>query len=233
MNKGVFIVGTDTEVGKTVVTAGLIHILRQQGVNACSFKAVQSGGKWENGQLLDGDTLWVKKVCGIEEDYNLMNPYPLQPEVSPHLAARLEGKTIEPAKILQAYNTLQEKYDFIVAEGAGGLITPIVDNDYFIYNLIQDLKLPVIIVSRAGLGAINHSILTLNYLQKLAIPVKGIIVNNYSGQMHEKDNIECIANISGQKIIGVINHLDNLDSDPDYLNLKHEFSEKINIENII
>jgi len=113
MNKGVFIVGTDTEVGKTVVTAGLLHVLLQEGIRACSFKAVQSGGTWDKGHLIDGDTTWIKKVCQIDEDYCLMNPYPLQPEVSPHLAARLEGKIIKRENILNAFAKLQQKYDYI------------------------------------------------------------------------------------------------------------------------
>jgi len=233
MNKGVFIVGTDTEVGKTVVTAGLLHVLLQEGIRACSFKAVQSGGTWDKGHLIDGDTTWIKKVCQIDEDYCLMNPYPLQPEVSPHLAARLEGKIIKRENILNAFAKLQQKYDYIVAEGAGGVIVPLINNEYYIYNLIKDLNLPVVIVTRAGLGAINHTILTLDYLQKLNIEVTGIIVNNFTGQIHEKDNIECIKNIGGKKILAVIDHLNKINDDPDYQDLKNEFSKKININDFI
>jgi dethiobiotin synthetase len=233
LSNGVFVVGTDTDIGKTVITAGLVHVLLKKGINTCSFKAVQSGGNWKDGEILDGDTLWVKKVCGLEEDHHLMNPYTLKASVSPHLAARIEGIAIDRNQILAAFNNLSSKYDFIVAEGAGGLIVPIIEHEYFLYDLIQDLGLPVIVVTRAGLGTINHTCLTLSYLEKLKIKVKGIIVNNFTGQAYEEDNIICIKNITGQKILAVINHLDELDKEPEFRKLKTEFEKKINVDHLL
>ena len=111
MSKGVFIIGTDTDVGKTIVTAGLVHVLRKSGINACTFKGVLSGGVYEDGRLVPGDVKLVKDVCNIDEEYELMNPYCFETPVSPHLAARLEKVEISREKILDTYRKLGEKYE--------------------------------------------------------------------------------------------------------------------------
>lgn len=231
MNRGVFIVGTDTEVGKTIITAGIVYVLKKNGINACSFKAVQSGGILKNGKLVSGDTKLVKRVCNIEENENLMNPYCLKAPVSPHLAARLEKVTINREKILSAYKKLSQKYDYIIAEGAGGLIVPIIENKYFMYDLIKDLDLPIIIVAHAGVGMINHTALTVKVAESIGLDVKGIIINKFTNKLHEKDNIEVIKNITGKKIIAVIDEIEKFEYDGgDFRRLKSEFEKKIKIE---
>lgn len=231
MSKGVFIIGTDTDVGKTIITAGLVHALRKNGINACPFKAVLSGGIQENGRLIPGDVKLVKEMCGIDEEYELMNPYCLETPVSPHLAARLEGVEISREKILDAYRRLTEKYEYIVAEGAGGLIVPIIDNSYFIYDLIKDLNLPVIIVARAAVGTINHTALTVKFAESIGLDVKGIIINRYTDEIHVNDNIETIKNITNKEIIAVIDDIEDFESD-DFKGLKDEFEMKIDINKI-
>lgn len=232
MNRGVFIVGTDTDVGKTLITAGLVHVLRKKGINACSFKAVQSGGIEENGRLISGDTKLVKEVCNIDEGYELMNPYCLKTPVSPHLAARLEKINIDRQTILDTYVKMSEKYEFIVAEGAGGIIVPIIERRYFVYDLIKDLNLPVIIIAKADIGTINHTALTVKFAQSIGLDIKGIIINRYTNEIHVNDNIETIKKITNKDIIGVIDDLNNCDKD-DYKALKAEFEKKIDINRII
>lgn len=232
LSKGVFIIGTDTDVGKTVITAGLVHVLRKNGINACSFKAVLSGGIKEKGRLIPGDTKLVKEVCNIHEEYGLMTPYCLETPVSPHLAARIEGIKIDKEKILDTYRKLSQKYQFIVAEGAGGIIVPIIDKSYFIYDLIKDLKMPVIIVARASVGTINHTALTVKFAQSIGLDIKGIIINGYTDEIHVEDNIETIKEITNQDIIAVIDDLKDFEAE-DFKSLKAEFEKKIDIKKII
>lgn len=232
LNKGVFIVGTDTDVGKTIVTAGLVHALRKSGINTCCFKAVLSGGIKENGKLVPGDVKLVKEVGKIDEEYELMNPYCFETPVSPHLAAKLENVEIDREKILNIYRRLSKKYEFVVAEGAGGIIVPIIDRDYFVYDLIKDLNLPVIIVARAGVGTINHTALTVKFVESIGLDIKGIIINRYTDEIHVKDNIETIKKITNKEIIAVIDDLNDYEKN-DYEELKNEFQKKIDIEKVI
>lgn len=124
MFPGIFIAGTDTDIGKTLIAGGLLKWVRSQGVDAAYFKAVQSGGIWENGKPVSGDTSRVIDYCELQEDMQLMNPYALEPEFSPHLAAQLSGITIKRGRILSAFEQLKRRHEFIVAEGAGGLVVP-------------------------------------------------------------------------------------------------------------
>ncbi|QIB27736.1 dethiobiotin synthase [Caloranaerobacter azorensis] len=234
MSRGLFVIGTDTDVGKSVVTAGLVYILRKNGINACSFKAVQSGGIIENNRLISGDTMLVKKVCNLEEDEHLMNPYCLSMPVSPHLAAKIEGIEINKRKILDTYRKLSQKYEYIIAEGSGGIVVPIIENKYFIYDLIKDLSLPIIIVSRADVGTINHTVLTVRFAESIGLDIKGIIINRYTGKIHERDNIETIKNITKKEILAVIDEIKDFDyNSNNFESLKSEFEKKIDADRIL
>ncbi|AOT70953.1 dethiobiotin synthase [Geosporobacter ferrireducens] len=234
MAKGIFILGTDTDVGKTVITAGLVHTLRSKGHHACSFKSVQSGGIDEGGKLISADTRFVKRVADFQEDDSLLNPYCLKTPVSPHLAARLEGIEIEKEKIFNAYNTLCQRYDFIVAEGSGGLMVPLLHKDYMIYHLIQDLGLPVIVVAKAGVGTINHTCLTVQAARHFGIGVKGIIINGYGGSAAEVDNIQMIQGFTGVTVLATIRKLENINVETGSMGeLREEFDEKLSIEKLI
>lgn len=234
MSKGIFIVGTDTDVGKSVVTAGLVYMLRKAGYNACSFKAVQSGGVFKQGRLISEDTHLVQKICDLKENQELMNPYCLETPVSPHLAARLEKVTIQREHLLEAYQRLAEKYDYIVAEGAGGLVVPLIENDYMIYDLIRDLNLPVLIIGRAKVGTINHTTLTVEFAKKLGLDLRGIILNRYTDTFYEQDNIQTIENLTGKQVITVIHELNNFDhTGDDFQALKTEFENQLSIEQIL
>ncbi|KGG80128.1 hypothetical protein Y919_07915 [Caloranaerobacter azorensis H53214] len=234
MSRGLFVIGTDTDVGKSVVTAGLVYILRKNGINTCSFKAVQSGGIIENNRLVSGDTMLVKKVCNLEEDEHLMNPYCLSMPVSPHLAAKIEGIEINKRKILDTYRKLSQKYEYIIAEGSGGIVVPIIENKYFIYDLIKDLNLPIIIVSRADVGTINHTVLTVRFAESIGLDIKGIIINRYTDKIHERDNIETIKNITKKEILAVIDEIEDFDyNSNNFESLKSEFEKKIDADRIL
>lgn len=216
MAKGVFIVGTDTDVGKTVVTAGLMHVLRSNGYNAAYFKAALSGALEVEGKLIPGDTKLVSEVSKLEEAYENITPYVYKTAVSPHLAARLENNPMDLDIVREKYAYLKKNYDFIIAEGSGGIVCPLIDDErglYSLENLIKDLKMSVIIVARAGLGTINHTVLTVKYIENLGIKIKGIIINNYKDNFLCDDNIEMIEKLTKVPIIGKLKSIENLEGD--------------------
>lgn len=213
MAKGVFIVGTDTDVGKSVVTAGIIHVLRSNGYNATYFKAALSGALEEGNDLIPGDTKLACEVSDLEEIYKNITPYVYKNAVSPHLAAKLENNPIQIEVIIEKYEYLKGKYDYIIVEGSGGIVCPLIDDErglYTLENLIKDLNMSVVIVARAGVGTINHTILTVKYIESLGINIKGIIINNYIDNLICNDNIQMIEKLTKMKIIGKFKQIDNL-----------------------
>lgn len=214
MAKGVFVVGTDTDVGKTIVTAGLMHVLRRNGYNATYFKAALSGAIEADNELIPGDTKLVSEVSNLEEAYENITPYVYRTPISPHLAAKLENNPIDLDIVREKYAYLKEKYDFIIAEGSGGIVCPLIDDErglYILGDLIKDLDMSAIIVARAGIGTINHSVLTVKYIEALGIKVRGIIINNYKEDFLCDDNIEMIEKLTKAPIIGKLKNMENLE----------------------
>ncbi len=214
MAKGIFIVGTDTDVGKTVVTAGLLHILRSKGHRAIYFKGALSGAIEDGNKLIPGDTDLVSQVSGLKETYENITPYIFKTAISPHLAAQIEDKPIDLNIIKAKFEKLKEKYDFIIAVGSGGIICPLINRDEEIYtlgDLIKDLNMSTVVVARGGVGTINHTVLTVKFIESMGIKVKGIIINNYEDNYITKDNIKVIEKLTGISIVGKFKTIDNLD----------------------
>ncbi|MGL5244089.1 MAG: dethiobiotin synthase, partial [Sarcina sp.] len=205
MSKGIFITGTDTEVGKTYIAAIMMKVLRDKGANATYFKGVLSGGEKENEKLIPGDAKFVCNKANLDEAYDNIVSYTLKTPVSPHLACRIEDVDISLNKIENDFLNLKSKYEYIVMEGSGGVICPIklYDNEQiFLEDIIKLLNLSVIVVTRAGLGTINHTCLTVNYLKSKDIKVKGIIINNYDHtNFIHKDNAIVIEQLTGIEIV--------------------------------
>jgi len=205
MRKGVFITGTDTEVGKTVIAGGLARLLRNMGINVGVMKPVETGGKYKKGKLVGKDTEYLIRMSKIQDTYSHINPYILKHPLAPYVAAKLEGKKIYKKKILTSFRNLTDKYDFLIVEGCGGFLVPITSN-YMISDLARDMKLPIIIVAKAGLGTINHALLTLDYARRSRINVIGIIINKTSGDIHlaEKTNPKVIRAFGRVPILGIM-----------------------------
>ncbi|WDV46641.1 dethiobiotin synthase [Clostridiaceae bacterium M8S5] len=209
--KHIFITGTDTDVGKTFVTAGITHILNKHNHKVCPYKPVQSGGIFYDNNLIAGDSKFVKDLTGIDIDYNTMNTYCLKTPVSPHRASEKEDVIIDPNHIISHFNHLKNTYEYVIVEGAGGAIVPIIRNSYYITDLIKSLGLSTLVVTRTSVGTINHTILTINYLKSLNIDVKGIVFNGYKGNDYEDDNIRVIKDITNIKNIFVLPHVESQD----------------------
>lgn len=188
-----FVLGTDTDVGKTYISSLLYKGLKKIGCGY--FKAIQSGCYFENGKLIAPDVLEVCKKSDEDynEDYIL---YRLKEAVSPHLASEMENINIDIQKIKERYELLKNKNDYLIVEGAGGLLVPLIRDKFYIYDLIKLFNIPVILVCSTRVGAINHTLLTLEALRNRRIEVKGIVFNRVNlSNNYEKDNIEIIKKI--------------------------------------
>lgn len=214
MPKGFFITGTDTGVGKTVITAALIKAVHLLGFRTCGMKPIETGCLREGDILVPSDGMFIKTVAHMEETIKHISPCCFESPLAPLPASEIEGISVNLEKIQKAYDDLAKNYDVIIVEGIGGLLVPVL-RDYFVLDLARDLKLPVIVVSRSGLGTINHTMLTVNYALKEGLVVAGIIIN-YSqlpeGTLAENTNPEIIKKISPVPIIGIFPYLKDLES---------------------
>jgi dethiobiotin synthetase len=166
--KGTFITGTDTGVGKTWVACRLAEALRQRGLRVGVFKPAESGD--------GGDALKLKRASGCPLPLSVIRPYHFKQPLAPAVAARLEGKRVSLAKIQAALAELRRDSDVVLIEGAGGLLVPYgpgLDGA----ALAKALKLPLLIVARAGLGTLNHSLLTLEAARRRRLKVLGVLLN--------------------------------------------------------
>jgi dethiobiotin synthetase len=185
-----FITGTDTGVGKTYITKLLVESLRAEGKYAVGFKPISCG---------DRDDAAILAAVSGNLPLDEVNPLHFSSGVAPHVAALLENKTIHPAEIIASYQSISEKYDPVIVEGAGGWEVPITEN-YFVSDLAKDLNLPVILVAANRLGAINHILLTLAAIEAKGLKCAGIILNQLEDEMDtpmitNKGIIESLTNI--------------------------------------
>lgn len=210
---GIFIIGTDTGVGKTLIAAALTGALREAGVRASYFKPVQSGGILQQGKIISPDLAFVRAVTAQEEDDLLLNPVCLQPSLAPSVAAELTGVTIDLDKIIQAYNLLLSRYEFLIVEGAGGFYVPLIGTKFLQPDLVKLMNLPVVVVARPGLGTINHTVLTVKSAESLGIEVIGVIINfsrKPEKTLAERTNPEIIEALTARPILGIVPYLDGL-----------------------
>ena len=181
--RGVFVIGTGTDVGKTYDTALLIKHLRSTGLKAHYYKAAASGNPRINGYLEAADARFVKEMAHID-DQKLENmvPYVYEAAVSPHLAARETNHFLSLSTVLQDYQAIADKSDFVVVEGCGGILCPLVyEKQVKIWqeDLIRALQVPLLLVADAGLGTLNATGLTLAYLKQAQLPLHGLILNRF------------------------------------------------------
>lgn len=192
MSKGLFVTGTGTDVGKTFIAGLLLKKLHESGFRCAYFKAAMSGNdRAPDGGLIPGDARHVREVSGISQPLETMCPFVYETAVSPHLAARLEGDPLELETVKAGFDRLTTRYDYIIAEGSGGIVCPLRydEKKIFLEDVISALKMPCLIVADAGLGTINSAVLTVEYMKARGLAVRGIIFNRFHpGNVMEEDN---------------------------------------------
>ncbi len=179
MQKGVFITGTDTEIGKTTVAVGLASLLKARGVDVGVMKPVATGAQWLDGKLVSEDASLLIEASGSNDPYELVNPVCFSTPTAPSIASREEDYTIELSSIWHAFKTLKGKHQFLLVEGIGGLLVPI-NEHILLADIAKKMSLPLIIVARTSLGTINHTLLTIEAANKRRLKVLGIVLNSTS-----------------------------------------------------
>lgn len=173
---GLFVTGTDTDVGKTFVCTLLIKKLISSGLNIAAMKPVASGAEKHDGILKNDDALALINASNIAAEYNIVNPFVFEPAIAPHLAAANAGVKIELKKIKECYLKLSDLSDAVVVEGAGGWHAPL-GMETTMATMAEALALPVVIVVGMRLGCLNHALLTVQAVQRSGLPVAGWVAN--------------------------------------------------------
>jgi len=198
MTQGIFITGTGTEIGKTVIAGGFAASLKQSGTNVGVMKPISTGDT--------ADAQFLKHAAQIDDALSLVNPIALRHPLAPSVAARIEEREIDLSHIESAFAKLQRKYDFLIVEGVGGIAVPILDN-FLVAHLINKLQLPILIVAQVGLGTLNHTLLTVGFARQFNIQIAGIVLNGLRPEiagLAEATNPLEIERLTDVPVIGVV-----------------------------
>ena len=202
---GVFVTGTDTGVGKTIVTAAIALYLKGRGVNVGVMKPVETGVSDSSRLGEDGELLqWA---AGTSDEPELITPYRFEAPLAPSVAAKKEERAIDISVILAAVETLRQRHNFLLVEGAGGLMVPLAGG-LLLADLARQLNYPLLVVARPDLGTINHTLLTTFAAQGMAIPLAGFMINN----MPENPSEACasapkaLVTLASADLLGVLPH---------------------------
>jgi len=204
---GIFISGTDTHVGKTLICGYLAGYMHRQGMSVITQKWVQSGCTGES-----EDLVMHRQLAGLDNDPELaplVNPYCLPFPASPHIAGPMAGVDIDPDVIAGAYRKLAHRYDLVLIEGIGGVLVPLRE-DLLTADLIARLRLRALVVVHNRLGCINHTLLSIEALQNRQTPIFGLIFNRldeYGDETILQDNLHIIPTLSGVCVLGEMPHL--------------------------
>lgn len=201
-----FITGTDTDVGKTYLAAGLIKAYRQRGFQVSGFKPVASGGEWINGHLVNQDALSLMAEASVSLSYEEVNPYCFEPAIAPHIAAQQANVKIELALIKSSYERQLSQSEIVIIEGAGGWKVPLGENLGF-DDVAHSLGAPVILVVGVKLGCINHALLSEEAILHKGCRLAGWVGNNMDPDFNEFDeNIESLKERMGSPCLGLLKY---------------------------
>ena len=204
MKHGFFVTGTDTGVGKTLISAALVHHFAIEGYRSAGLKPVAAGCEWQDGHLLSEDVVQLVAASNVAVDLDLINPYAFAPPIAPHIAAEKAGVSIELPVIRQAYDALQADVDSVMVEGVGGFCVPL-GADIDTADLAQALGLPVLLVVGMRLGCINHALLTLQAIQARGLRLSGWVANCIDPEMAAlDDNIAALRQRLPAPCLGIV-----------------------------
>ena len=209
--RGVFVTGTDTGVGKTVIACGLARALRQKGIDVGVMKPCETG-VGPDGPL---DALALRSAAGVNDPIEVICPHSFALPAAPSVAAQVEGRVVDLARIRVASKALAARHEFLLVEGAGGWLVPITP-EFAMADLAAELGLPVLVVARASLGTINHTLLTVEAIERRGIPLAGVVVNHAGGILSGADarNLHALRGALGTKLLGEVPPLAEPGRDP-------------------
>lgn len=210
--KGIFVTGTDTGVGKTMVCAALAHFLTERGLKVGVMKPAESGVSDPTDLGDDGKLLqWAANSHDSMEE---ISPYRLRAPLSPAQAAEKDNCFIDFASLVATAHTLGKRHDFLIIEGAGGLMTPL-SGGLLIADLAKAIGLPLLVVTTARLGTLNQTLLTIFAAQQMGIPVAGYMINRMPSQPDEAAETapHALSSLASADILGVLPEVDGADRD--------------------
>ena len=213
--KSFFITGTDTDVGKTYVTAGLAVTLRKMGTDVGIMKPFAAGKAQKKG-FKSEDVEILSKAAQVNDPEKLVNPQFFVMAASPYTASKTLKVKVRVNTVLSAFKKLSHAHKMLLVEGMGGIMTPILKN-YYVTDLIKGMKLPALIVTRTKVGTVNHTIMTVKMCQSYKIPIKGIIINNFDSDGYSVKSLERdLKNLIGVPILGTVPYLEDLSDESLY-----------------
>jgi dethiobiotin synthetase len=207
--KSLFITGTDTDVGKTYIAAGLAVAIRKMGIDVGVMKPFAAGTAQKKGYKSE-DIVILSRAAQACDPENLVNPQFFPIPASPYTAWK--NLKIKPKinSVLSSFKKLSKIHSMMLVEGMGGIMTPILKN-YFVTDLIKDMKIPAVLVTRTKVGTVNHTIMTVKMCEKYKIPIKGIIINDFDSDGYKvKELTRDLKSLTGVSILGSIPFINDL-----------------------
>jgi len=207
-----FVTGTDTGIGKTRITLGLMAACKGRGLSVAGMKPVASGAQLVQGRLVNDDALKIRAACSAPLAYELINPCVMREAIAPHIAAEKESTSIELANIVRAFRSLSGRHEALVVEGAGGWRVPL-GQDLQTSALVEALQLPVVLTVGLRLGCINHALLSAEAIQADGHTLLGWVANQIDPAY--KDIAASVATIGkaiAAPLLGHIPHSQSMDA---------------------
>ena len=213
MGKGLFIAGTDTGVGKTLVACGLATLLKNRGYKVGVMKPAETGCTEKSGQLFPQDAFYLQQASGCQAPLEKICPYSLRAPLAPGMAAAMEKVEIDLSLIASLYNEINSAHDVTLVEGAGGLLVPLLPR-YCYANLARAMRLPLLAVAANRLGAINHLLLTLEHASCRGLRVLGYVLNQVASEhsLAAKTNPAALRSLTSVPCLGEIPYIADLEN---------------------
>lgn len=204
---GIFVTGTDTEIGKTWISLALITLCQDAGQRVAAMKPVASGCEvGEDGNLVNEDARLLLEQCDLGLEYGQVNPYAFEPPISPHLAAHEAGTEISLRRIVDGCRSLEMLADQVIVEGVGGWLAPL-GRTATVADMAAVLQLPVVLVVGMRLGCLNHALLTASLIGESRLPFAGWVANCIDPEMERlSENIQTLRDRLDAPLLGVVPH---------------------------
>jgi dethiobiotin synthetase len=224
---GLFVTGTDTNVGKTIISSGIAAVLKEKKIDVGVFKPLLSGVSREDSA---SDTSLLKQLSQTSLTYEEITPFEFIEPLAPYVAGKLEGKIVGIEEVLSHWEKIRRKHEFFIVEGAGGISVPLGEH-FLVSDLIKAMQLPIVIVARSNLGTVNHIFLTVQYAKSLGLTVAGIVINGISDHpnLAEQTNPKLIEELCGVPILGITPKLKEITKE----NIKKMVKEHIDVTLLI
>lgn len=212
--KGIFIIGIDTEIGKTTISAGLGNLLFRRGIKTGVMKPFATASKKYSNNFKSQDSKLLKEATGNKDKDDIINPYFYSIPTAPYLAKKILkiNEDINPEEVLSKYKEIEKRYEFTIVEGIGGLMVPLGKN-FFVADLASIINVPVILIMSNKIGSINHIIMTYRLAMLYKLKIKGVIINNkwkFSNPLFKliNNNLQFIVEeMTGAKVLATIPYL--------------------------